>query len=510
MDFHPTTSTFLFVNKNASSHILTQSESGEKHHILSHVQGRRRQRAGRKLEPEPWRRYTSSIAAIHKDDLNSEGKIATKSSVKRPATCLPQVYPEHNESDPFHCTAIGADAHKQPMLFHAFFHFSKPAFLAEAFASSSVPWRRAQMRHDGIIVERMRCCVHDEMLMYATLAYSSSCIQWTRGIITEDGRPPEYFIDKALQAVRARLSNPNRAVDTWLLISIYALAVTGMWHGIPQLWGKAPSKYRTVLKTAENYREASRIHLRALAVLVTEIGGWKCVHPYVLKSMILADKFLAIADAIKPTLPLAWDPGPLVLSKQSSFQVPTGCLLRLGEGFTRMELRHDLADVLLHIVEYCRAAHGIWGHCAVTSDDERWLYLRLQALIYQLLLLHQLPKIENCIRLATLLFLQNVTQYQGFQILATIILRQFDATVLATNVSEVPEDSEVLLWCSCMGGMATEKSDEKQRCFERIASLTSSLSLQVRESHIQELLEKYFFIAERQKDQLLDLVRGFT
>ncbi|KAL9074427.1 MAG: hypothetical protein Q9157_004387 [Trypethelium eluteriae] len=232
------------------------------------------------------------------------------------------------------------------------------------------------------------------MLMYATLAYSSSCIQWTRGIITEDGRPPEYFIDKALQAVRARLSNPNRAVDTWLLISIYALAVTGMWHGIPQLWGKAPSKYRTVLKTAENYREASRIHLRALAVLVTEIGGSQ--------------------------------------------------------------------------------------------------------------------KIENCIRLATLLFLQNVTQYQGFQILATIILRQFDATVLATNVSEVPEDSEVLLWCSCMGGMATEKSDEKQRCFERIASLTSSLSLQVRESHIQELLEKYFFIAERQKDQLLDLVRGFT
>ena len=296
------------------------------------------------------------------------------------------------------------------------------------------------------MMERLRRCVHDELFMYATLAYGPSCMGWTLGII-KDSRPPEYFIDKALQSLRVRLSSPDRRVDTWLLLSIYALAITKLWNGVPQMWEKIPSRLVKLLQTAKHCREASRVHLRALVCLVNDVGGWKGIDPYVLESMILVDKFLAIADGTLPILPLAEDVGALAPYQQRDSLGQTDSHPRLGESFTRMELRRDLVEVLQAVADYCRIAHWIWDHCDVTSQDESWLYLQLQALTYQLLLFREIEGVENCIRLAALPFLQNVTHYQGSQVSATTILPHLQTTIVISEGLEEPCNDELLLWC---------------------------------------------------------------
>ena len=514
MESGPNSPNFLFVNKNASSGTLTRSKKDEKFNILSHVQSRRRDKAGRKLELEPWAKYTSHIALRGTDSSPSENsatenataeKEAAEKSIQWLSMRLSQIYPQRNATDPFDCTVVGNDAHIQPMLSYSFSYFSRATFLAEAFAPPLITRQRVQMRHNEIIMERLRRCVHDEMLMYATLAYGSSCMGWTLGTIQE-GRPPEYFIDKALRAVRDRLSSPDRKIDMWLLMSIQALAVTEMWNGIPEMWSKTPLRHASVLKTIEHCREASRTHLRALVALINSIDGWKTINPYVLESTILGDKFLAIIDAKKPILPLAWMPKPLSHTEQERSQIQSGRLGRLGEAFIKLELSEDLAQTLQQVADYCRTASWIWNHRTVTSKDESWLYRRLQALIYRLLFLDELQGLENCIRLAALLFLQHVTSYQGVQIAAIIILQQFRDAFIHAEILDESYASEVVLWCLFTGGMTTLGSEERIWSIETIAGLPQFSSLELRGRSFEDLLTTYLFIEEKQRSQLCSLV----
>jgi hypothetical protein len=166
------------------------------------------------------------------------------------------------------------------------------------------------------MLERLQRCVHDEMLMYSTLAYGSSATVWTLGKF-DGGRPPEYYIDKALTPMRIRLSDSSKEAETWLLLSIYSLSITEMWNGLPQMWAKTPTRRESMLKTIMHSRAASSIHLQAMVELVKGIGGWHKVDSYVIESMILVDKLSAMIDIEKPILPMAQPAFPMIWVSKS-------------------------------------------------------------------------------------------------------------------------------------------------------------------------------------------------
>lgn len=186
-------SPFFFVNKTPGSNILTRSyEMEERTAILSHVQTRRRRKAKGDTTPEPWARFSSNMIflnGIAESSTRIQAEAESKSSNRRPAhsatedtslTLLTQ-YPTNNEADPFHCTVVGTDAYTHAMLQYAFSSMAKKTFLAEAFAMPYVLPAARVMRHAQILGERLKHCVHNEMLMYSTLAYGSSCLAWSTG-----------------------------------------------------------------------------------------------------------------------------------------------------------------------------------------------------------------------------------------------------------------------------------------------------------------------------------------
>ena len=120
---------------------------------------------------------------------------ATRSLIKRvPGTTgtlalLPQTYPANNAADPFHCTVVGTDACAHAMLRFVFSTVSKNTSLGEAFVLPTVDPNSRPARNAHIIDERLRRCVEDEMLMYSTLAYSSSCLAMSIGRYESDKLP---------------------------------------------------------------------------------------------------------------------------------------------------------------------------------------------------------------------------------------------------------------------------------------------------------------------------------
>lgn len=200
--------------------MLSRSSAGERFKILSHVQTQRRQNEGKK-NAEPRIRYTSSIV-FRSDNPNEgmQGRIISDDRISR----LPGYYPTNNESDPFHSTVAATDAGNHHLLQYTA-SAAKMTFLAEAFAPSQVAASRSSMRHNQIVLDRTRQCVRDSPLMYSTLAYSSSCMASVTGTV-DPNKPPEYFLGKALYAVRTNLPEIGERRDTWSLISVYALAIT--------------------------------------------------------------------------------------------------------------------------------------------------------------------------------------------------------------------------------------------------------------------------------------------
>ncbi|KAI9708501.1 MAG: hypothetical protein M1820_003962 [Bogoriella megaspora] len=512
-------STFLFVNKTGSSEVLTRSEDDQKADVLSHVQQRRRRATRKEPKPEPWAQYASTVEIPTRGFHASE--TAASTAVERTSSIAPyfrseqvqphllRVYPTQNESDPFYCTVAGNEASVQPLLSYAFSYFARSNFLAEAFAPISVLQRRTQIRHSAIMMERVRRCVGDDMVMYSTLAYSSSCLAWSHGRL-ENGQPPEYFIDKALRAVRVRLSDPDQPIDTWLLISIYALAITEFWNENPHMWMHFPSRQADLLRDTVQSSNAHNAHFRALQGLVERVGGWEKTDPYLLESMILYDKYLAFSSMTRPTLPLTWDPGPLMESDSVRSRVQRSGLHRTGKSFRELELSRDLADVLQDTAGYIRIARMSWRHSNVTVVDEGRLFLRLQALIHRLLSLDGLQGIDNCLRLAALLFLQSSIHTEGAKLSLNLVLQQLMAAVIDTDVVADGDPSRSKLWCLCTGAMTPEPADKRDWFIGKIVELLNFLSLDLGEQALQGILETYLFISGEQSQQVTQLINDIN
>ncbi|KAM7211104.1 hypothetical protein V8F06_013524 [Rhypophila decipiens] len=323
--------------------------------------------------------------------------------------------------------------------------FAPMSVLSSPFAtgSTSRDLNSAKDQHADVFSARLKRCVEDPVLMYATLSYGSSFLSWTTGGAGnkragfglgsdqgDEAPPAEYFLGRALREVRTRLamyseSWPQSAtggaggrgkVDPWLILSIINLAVTEMWNGMPELWARFPQKHAVVVRTGHFGRQASRVHLRALLRLVGLAGGWDALGArtdlsglsepgtrdggldsevalgsYVLDSAVLSDKYLRMYEYTEPLMVLDWGPGGVPPQIFPSEEDP---FPRMGTAFAESDSLSAEAKVILQdIVSYCRIAHTAWTRHAnsVNSAMEIWLFRRLQELEVQLMMVYHRP-----------------------------------------------------------------------------------------------------------------------
>ncbi|SPO04279.1 uncharacterized protein DNG_06962 [Cephalotrichum gorgonifer] len=454
---------FLFVNKTASSEELTRSAPRENAQILSYVQQARRSAERARSRRGLHAAYTSTFLA-HPPDHHGEGSVG-KNHAEEAETWrqepprLPSQYPTHNSSDPFHSTVAGTHAGTHALLRCTFAPGSRWNFLAEAFAPPSLRSREILVtRHDGIIEERQRRCVEDAVLMYATLGYGSSLLAWTTGT-RDEGRPSEFFMEKALQQLRLRLSGRAPVVDDWLLISIYSLAIAEVWNGSPSLWEKFPKIHALATATRREALRASRTHLEMLRRLAEENGGWGKLDPYLLDSALLADKYLAIADGKRPVL-LPWiltpDPDDAIISN-IDLESSEDDLPHLGRNLIGQVSDEQLKRVIQSVVEHARIASMAWENThSMNTELEQRLFRRHQRLSLQL---HQLSfdlssEKDQCICLTALMVLLGSTSHRGPHVAAQIPAGRLQI-LLARGVPPQEDglSGDLLVWILFSGAM---------------------------------------------------------
>lgn len=521
-------SSLLFVNKTQTSRHLSKSKAGERSAMLSFVQNnRRRHEAEASQRPKPWSRFITTLATSEiseplrtggvelkfvdfvqrkKKPVNtSAAKERSSKETNHSKSLSRALKPSYNASDPFHCTVAKLDAGTHAILHITFSHASRTNFLAESFAPSSKLLPQAPMRHHHMFQLRLRRCVEDEKLMYSTLAYGSSLLGWMMGRF-DAAKQPEYFLDKALRSVRAYLCTPGYRVDDWLLLSMYALAVTEMWNSMPMMWKQTPQRYAMVTKLGSRGYDTCRMHLRALLQAANDAGGWEQFDPYVLDSVILADKYLASTEGKPPVIPITWDPGPLPLSIRQELGI-TGqsTLHRLGTGFLREPLSEELDRVLRELVSYCRIASEAWSSSLVVGHEaECWLFRRSQAITYRLLLhIHDesTRRVERCICFASLAFIGSCEPARGPQVSARHAVGQLVVCLDEDDDAEQETDvcEEIYHWLLFIGSMVSEPGPQRLWFLERLAQHCHG---EIVPSDLEERLEPYLYLPSRQGTRL--------
>jgi hypothetical protein len=530
-------SSLLFVNKSQTSHLLSRSRAGERSAILSHVQhNRRKHEAEVSQKSKPWSKFITTISTSDDSEtsqtvgvrLKFVDSIKTAQSVKlaakdqkqqqkkkaekrqspvpvSPISLSKALRPSYNASDPFHCTVAHLDAGTHAILHITFSHASRTNFLAESFAPPSQLMQKAPMRHDKMFQLRLKRCIEDEKLIYSTLAYGSSLLGWMMGRF-HSAKQPEYFLDKALRAVRVYLSTPGYLVDDWLLLSMYALAVTEMWNGLPSMWKQSPERQAMASKAGSHAFAACRMHLKALLQVVNDAGGWEQFDPYVLDSVILADKYLAISEGKPPVIPITWDPGPLPVAVREELGITKQSILpRLGEALLEESLSEELDDILKDLVAYCRIAIMAWSCSPIGPEAECWLFRRSQAIACRLLLHthnEHTNHLERCICFASLTFIFTSIPARGPQVSAQhATVQLFDILQEEGSWKEESNMSNGLrFWVLFMGSVISEPSPHRLWFLEQMVEYCDEG--EITESSFGERLEPYLFLPSRQGARL--------
>ncbi|KAH8890080.1 hypothetical protein GQ53DRAFT_824730 [Thozetella sp. PMI_491] len=542
----------LFVNKTQDSADLSHSKGDEKYLIQSHVQSNRRRKQRKERapgkDPQPWEGYTSLLRADSSEvaplaetskgqrlELRPRGRRSPPSKGFPPnqeppitpqqllqfLSRLGSVYPSENSADPFYTTVGGDDvkAAHHAMLDYTFRHTARGNFLSESFAPRSAVAHRAEMRHNHTMAERLRNCVERENLLYSTLAYASGCLAWMEGI-SLDGRLPEYFLDKALPAVREQMARVGSSSppDTWFIFSLYSLMAVQTWDDVPELWMRhCPARYSYLksLQANPSYQPGakSRMHFSAIAGYVDMMGGWGTQDPYLMESIILLGKFLAFLDGKPPVIHYSvFDPGFMSAELHKTLDAPHESLSRLGTGFFELPMCAELREIVPWVADFVWTAEVAWSSTTVTGEVETWLFLRLQALLYRFLLQDAggWTLRDSSLRFALLVFLLHSTENSGSKLCATEFLAVYLRQSLERFLPPPAEDAQFRrahFWCLCTGAMVSRPSSPLREWYvEAIARHALTTLPERSEGSFEAELQCFLFLSSRQGTALSELV----
>ena len=503
---------FLFVNKFTNSGSLSNSKPEERFFIHSHVHSKyhkdKRQARQRSLLPE------SPSSSDSKNSLstrrasrttNESGRFRDSTAAKpvskqkHPKHAAPdtQQRPHSNLSsstlnnildvvaiDPFYCTSATLDAKDQRLLHYPFTSFVETTFNAESLSGmTSCP----MFRHREAIIERLQRCVVDRLTMYSTLAYCASCMRWAIGE-KERERPPEFYVLKAIEALKVRLEK-EVIVDMWLILSIYALAVSEMW--------------------AQNY-EAATAHLIMTRHLAAQFGGLTKLDPYLMESIILCDKYVAIGKFGVPIFPLDWEPGSLPAQKMLQIQTEVEPLLsELAQGFFNLDkqlLGPELLQTIDDILVCAQVSQQMETQEVTDASDQHWLFLRHQAIICRLLSVSPSSEIQECCRVALIVWLLKITVYFGAQRWSKNLLPRLKAAILRLENSGERCPSLLMFWMVSLGAMTAEYTDERDWFLRQTTKAARSLGIKFDKESFRRALKRFLFL---QREDGLQFSRMF-
>jgi hypothetical protein len=521
----------FFVNKGVESGELTRSGSStEAFNIHSFVQSRRRRRESFN------HRLPVEDSSGHNPDSSDAPELESTSGPYRSAelqavlqnfiqrgrtrSTLSSIHPRNNPLDPFNASVVLINSKTLQFLQYAFSSFSRRTYMVEALPPPQGRVSNLTFRNDDFVRERLQRCVEDTMTMDSTLAVGLTCAGWT----TEQPnfeKPLDIFLGRAIRAVRTGLASFNTSSSPssdsqWLLLSIYSLSISTFWLALTKIRDSDDLRRALIHNQIVQYLNAAVLHMKVAKTLMAEAGGPTNLHPYILSSLILGDKYLAITRMQPPILPVDRDPGrtPPAGNIASSHVHPP--LRDLGASLIHLIRERaipsgsPLLSLITDAVEYLHVSRSIWHSTHPDDRMEQWLFLRAQALCYRLLSPQNLGPVEECVQLTTLIFLISLAKYQGMAMSVRLLVPRLIELIGPLQVSQLHQDdnlSELLFWAVCIAGVALvagENTKRDERLYSHLQAQATLLGV-VAGPFLEEncaLLMKYLFLPDEQESEL--------
>ena len=514
---------FLFINKSAKSASLSNSNPGERFYIHSHVHSKhhktKRQQKSRSPNPDKgspdkspssskiftWQTSpseASSSAATNANDaspnllsawsswkdLNLQEPTDIEGSANRSRSpLLTPIYSpiSGNTRDPFYVTSAPIDDSDQRLLSYVFTTFIEQTFKAESLASETEVVAPNNFRHRSAVDERLQKCVVDALTMYTTLTYCASCWRWAFGK-DEEERPPEYYMVRAIEALRPRLQRADQ-VDPYLIQAIYALAVSEMWSC--------------------NYQPATT-HLTMIRILIRKAGGFRTLKPYLMEGLLLCDKYTALGKFTTPIFYEDWEPEELPPGRLEEIRSHVQSFLsNFATGFLEASVENDegrLSSELLTIIEDIGPCMHVAIYSRVQADLDpilqRWLFLQHQHIISRLLAFEHANQIQKCVQVALVIWLLKMTKYFGAQRWAKWLLTRLRGELLTLRTNDAENGGSprkqipLRFWMYHLGALSADDGDLRDWYLEHAVRSASSLGLSLDKDSIQRLLERFAFL----------------
>ena len=498
---------YFFVNKSVDSNSLSHSQPGERFFIHSHVHGRQHKikKASQQSSPVSAKSSPKSpteetgnskiqqkvgITSGVDEDADSRRdpyKSSWLETCSQPQIILPFDEIGSNAIDPFYCSAAPVDAKGQRLLGFTFKSgFLERSFKAEAMASDSQIGAPTSFRHIGGVEDRLRLCVVDESVMLTTLAYCSSALNWSTGWSDKD-TPKEVYIVKGIGNLRQRLAAMDH-VDNGLMLSVYALAVCDLW--------------------AENYNAAAS-HLQMIRHLSGLIGGLNNTTSYIMEGILLVDKYVAMHFFAPPILQGEWCPTRLPADKLHFIRLQMGSASnKMAQGFLELsdkelgiEMKGIVRDFILFIevIEYARSI------TIADAEEQQWLFLQNQSLGDRLLSASPSSIMEECCRIAVMMWLLKNIKYFGSQRWSKRLAPRLRHAVSQADGQTARSEPKLFFWVIIVGAMVSLGTEDEDWYLQRAMLLSHALGIKFENNTIQSICESFLFLLD-ETNQLNQIV----
>ena len=424
---------FFFVNKTAKSTSLSHGKPDEAFFIQSYVQSRvRRQKRSAK-------QMSTSVESTATEE-SSPGTTAIVPMYQEPTT-----------------SPITLEEVTYKLLQYPMSNFIINDFSAESLSLVASPVSNLPFRHREAVITKLQRCMQDEMLLYGALANSASCIRWAVGSEPR-GQQPEHYMLKAIGHLKRQLRQGR--FDRWSLLCMLDIGMADFWNG--------------------NF-DAAAAHLKMIGSGIDRVGGLETLDPYILETLILADKYLALRRGSPPVLSIE------VLMPEVRPTVPTTAygtaFFESGSETLNPLLASILEDIILLLGQ-------------MRLEEEHALFLRHQIVFYRLLHFKADSRIDEVCRLGTITWLLKLTSSLQAGRAAKELL-----PLLRKTLEWTPSDGcavSICLWTATVGAQCAEFMEERSWFIRRAAELGLLAGVSPEKSIYAAFLKGFFFLPSEQ------------
>lgn len=415
--------------------------------------------------------------------------------VMRNSAGSPYTVPSLTAPDPFSSTSL-----QLPPFAWRYLKWPLSTFITHIFRAESLDFRAASLfekdfRHERAVQKRIQLAVHDQLHMASTLLYSASVlVNWKDSEVGE--RSVQLFSLWTIQTLRDRLASLDKDAGPeemgWLILAIHSLTLSAIWN---------------------RDFEAASCHMKVNRTFVRNVG-YTSLDPYVREAILVGDKYMSIIQGQPPLIiPSQWE-DECPVSSQELALVDALDAKQLGQSLRQYlnnqghcKLLVILEDILLclQVAAFSKTLSNI------PSNVGSWMFMRHLTLIQRLLTHVPNNSMEDCCRMAMMMFLAIIGTELGAKTRGRFQKSLDRTTRFDMSLPLISNDLlgvRILLWASVTLALGAQRWDwdNTDKYLDFVRKLANDCHFTLDETALETHLTSCLYLPKVQSAALVRLI----